>query len=146
MHKNQMNITVAFGDCDPASMIYYPNYFEWFDRASWQLFETVGLPWEVLSGDYGIAGLPIVDAHAKFIAPVKWRDELVIESTVERWEHIRFLVSHLVYKGEALCARGSEMRVWAIRHPDDPERLKGSVVPQEVIARFAEAAGGGDGA
>jgi acyl-CoA thioesterase FadM len=24
-------ILVAWGDCDPAGIVYYPNYFHWFD-------------------------------------------------------------------------------------------------------------------
>jgi len=26
--------TVEFGDCDPAQIVFYPNYFRWMDAAS----------------------------------------------------------------------------------------------------------------
>lgn len=140
MHTSVMNVTVAFGECDPAGIIYYPNYFDWFDRASWALFESAGFSWEVLSNDYEVAGMPLVDAGATFIRAVRWRDKLAIHSRVTRWNGKRFEVEHLVHRGDTLCARGTEMRVWATRHPDYPERLKGRAVPADVIARFDELA------
>jgi acyl-CoA thioesterase FadM len=34
---------VTWGDCDPAGIIFYPNYFRWIDSGTWNLFFTVGL-------------------------------------------------------------------------------------------------------
>ena len=27
-----MDVLVSFGDCDPAGIVYYPNFFTWVDR------------------------------------------------------------------------------------------------------------------
>lgn len=27
-------VLVGFGDCDPAGIVYYPNFFRWFDEAT----------------------------------------------------------------------------------------------------------------
>jgi acyl-CoA thioesterase FadM len=35
---------VEFGDCDPAQVAYYPNFFLWLDRSTHALFETAGVP------------------------------------------------------------------------------------------------------
>ena len=40
-------------------------------------------------------------------------------------------------RGEALAIEGFETRVWAAPHPDDPARIKGAPIPQEVMDRFA---------
>jgi 4-hydroxybenzoyl-CoA thioesterase len=138
IHKNHYQVRVDFGDCDPARMIYYPAYFDWFDRALWRLFESVGLPWAVLEGEHGIGGMPLVEASAKFLSPVRWGDDLVIESSVRRWGRASFDLVHLVYKGETMCVQGFETRVWARPDPDDPDRLRGTPVPQEVKDKLGE--------
>ena len=45
-------------------------------------------------------------------------------------------IHHRMLKDEALAVEGFETRVWAGRHPDDPERIKGVPVPAEVIEKF----------
>ena len=61
---NVYEMTVAWGDCDPAGIVFYPNYFRWFDEASRRLFAAVGLPWETLFRRYDIVGLPLVSVSA----------------------------------------------------------------------------------
>ena len=45
--------TVEFGDCDPAQIVFYPNFFRWMDAASLHFFAPAGVPpWrEMRSGD-----------------------------------------------------------------------------------------------
>jgi 4-hydroxybenzoyl-CoA thioesterase len=132
MHKNHYQVRVEFGDCDPAGIIHYPAYFDWFDRATWRLFESAGFPREVLDKDLGIGGLPLVEASAKFLAPVRWGDDLTIESSVRRWGRSSFDLAHLVFKNGTLCVQGFETRVWSLRDPDAPERIVGAPVPENV--------------
>ena len=34
MFSNTTRIEIQFGDCDPAGIVYYPNYFRFFDNAT----------------------------------------------------------------------------------------------------------------
>jgi len=36
--RSRLDIVVDFADCDPARIVFYPRYFDWFDRASERLF------------------------------------------------------------------------------------------------------------
>ena len=29
---HSLSVGVSFGDCDPAGIVFYPNFFRWFDR------------------------------------------------------------------------------------------------------------------
>ena len=40
--KNSLSINVARGHCDPANIVFYPNYFIWFDHSSHLLFDKAG--------------------------------------------------------------------------------------------------------
>ncbi|MEA2978827.1 MAG: 4-hydroxybenzoyl-CoA thioesterase, partial [Alphaproteobacteria bacterium] len=41
----------------------------------------------------------------------------------------------LTLNGE-LCVECFDTRVWAERHPDHPEKIRGKPIPREVIAKF----------
>ncbi len=70
MFVNRIRIRVEFGDCDPAQIVFYANYFRWFDNCTSGLFRAAGLPLKELFKEHGIVGIPIVEARARFILPV----------------------------------------------------------------------------
>jgi len=130
------NVTVHWGDTDPANIVFYPNYFAWFDESSRLYFDSVGLPWETLMEKYGIVGLPIVEAKARFLAPSVFRDEIVIESAIGKWNDKTFEISHAVLNRGLRAVEGYEIRAWTQRRPDDPTRLKAVPIPPEIKAAF----------
>lgn len=131
-------VVVAWGDCDPANIVFYPNYFAWFDTGSHALFAAVGLSPEVLRNEHGLVGLPIVDTHARFLLPSRYGDILTIESGVTNWSQKSFTVGHRILKGDELGGEGHEIRIWARRHPDNPDRLKTYPIPDAVRRRFSD--------
>ena len=38
MLVNHRNVTIQWGDCDPAGIVFYPRYFEMFDASTAALF------------------------------------------------------------------------------------------------------------
>ena len=130
------NVTVHWGDTDPAKIVFYPNYFEWFDQSTRLYFDSVGLDWDSLVRKYGIVGLPIVEAKARFLAPCKFRDEIVVESRIGKWNDKTFEVNHAVVNGGVRAVEGYEIRVWAQRRPDEPDRLKAIPIPAEIRSAF----------
>jgi len=83
-----------------------------------------------------VVGLPIVEAKARFLAPCKFRDEIVVESRITKWSEKTFEMSHTVIKGDLRAVEGYEIRVWAKRREDDPDRLKVIPIPPEIKAAF----------
>ena len=136
MKTYRHNVTVHWGDTDPANIVFYPNYFAWFDESSRLYFDSVGLPWETLMEKYGIVGLPIVEAKARFLAPSVFRDEIVIESAIGKWNDKTFEISHAVLNRGLRAVEGYEIRAWTQRRPDDPTRLKAVPIPPEIKAAF----------
>ena len=117
---------------DPAQIVFYPNYFTWFDQGAHLLFDHLGLPMGQLSEDYGVVGLPIVDAKAKFLSPSKYWDDIEVTSWVSEIRKKTLVVSHEVRNTGKLAVEGSEVRVWATVHPDDSKRLKALPIPEAV--------------
>ena len=142
MFVNRRTVRIEWGDCDPAGIVFYPRYFAMFDASTAMLFEAAGFPKQAVRKRFGIVGWPMVDTRAKFMIPSAFGEDIVIESRVAKWGRTSFDIEHRVFKGDALAIEGFETRVWAAPHPDDPSRIKGAPVPQEVIDRFAQASGG----
>jgi 4-hydroxybenzoyl-CoA thioesterase len=88
---------------------------------------------------FGIVGIPMVDTRARFHAPSRFGDEVSIESRVTAFRRSSFDVRHRLLRAAdgTLGVEGFETRVWAGRHPDDPDRIQGWPIPEEVAAAFA---------
>ena len=134
---NRRKIQIEFGDCDPGGIVYFPRYFEYFDACTNALFERAGLPKQKMLKSYGIAGIPLVRAEARFLAPSQFGEAVVVESCVARWGRSSFLVLHKLYKGSRLAVEVSEKRVWVARSPGGHARFKGQIIPEEVKKKFA---------
>lgn len=129
---------MQWGDCDPAGIVWYPRYFEWFDASTAALFAAAGVSNSVMHKTYRVLGIPMVDTRAKFFIPSKFEDELTIESAVLEFRRSSFDVRHRILKNGELAVEGFETRVWTVRDSGDPERLRSEPIPTEVIARFLD--------
>jgi len=136
MKTNRYDTTIQWGDCDPADIVFYPNYFRWFDNGTAELFVSVGLELPKTFADYGIIGIPILDAHAKFMRPSKFRDVITVESGIESWGNSSFRVRHRVLKGDVEAIVGHEVRAWVGVDKDHPNGISARRVPDDVRARF----------
>lgn len=129
-------VSVEWGDCDPAQIVFYPKYFEWFDAATNGLLELGGWPYARLLERFGIIGLPLAEASARFLRPSRFRQRLEIKTSVERWEERRFTVLHQAYRDAVLLLEGRETRICGKLHPDDPQRLQAVPIPPEFKEAF----------
>ena len=136
MLTNRRTIAVEWGQCDPAGIVFFPRYFEMFDACTAALFEAAGFRKPELRDTFGIAGIPLVDARARFLVPSSFGDTVVVESRVSRWGRSSFDVEHRLLRGDTLAVEGFETRVWAVR-AGDGHGLKGSPIPAEVKERFS---------
>lgn len=138
MRVHRKQIHVEWGDCDPAGIVYFPRYFEYFDACTNALFESAGLPKPELLRTYGIMGIPLVEAHARYIAPSSFGDTVLVETCITEWKNSSFSVQHKLYCGEILAVEATEVRVWTVRTGSDPKRIESRPIPREVIERFTD--------
>jgi 4-hydroxybenzoyl-CoA thioesterase len=141
MLTNRRTLRIEWGQCDPAGIVFYPQYLIIFDTSTGWLFERTGLTPSAMRRKYGIVGMPIVEVGAKFILPCRFDDEIVAESEVGEWGRSSFTVRHRILKAGALALDGFEKRVWAAPHPEQPGAIKAQAVPAEIIASLADSTG-----
>ena len=62
MRRHVSERRVEFADCDSAGIVFYPNYYVWFDRAAERLFMSVGLSYHNMEAQHGISVYPFLRA------------------------------------------------------------------------------------
>ena len=131
-------LTIEWGQCDPAGIVFNSRFFEMFDASTWQMFEAaLGVKPHELASAFGITGIPLVDVRANFIKAVKFGDIVDLTSRVSEFRRSSFDVEHRLSVGGEVAVEGGETRVWASRSKDDPEKIGGTAIPGEVIAQFS---------
>jgi 4-hydroxybenzoyl-CoA thioesterase len=136
MLTNRRTITIDWGACDPAGIVYFPRYFEWFDASTAALFErATGVKKGDMLGRYKIAGIPMVDTRARFLIPSTFGDVVAIESSITGWRRSSFDVRHQLFRGDQLAVEGFETRVWTVR--TDEGGIKSAPIPEDVLEAFA---------
>jgi 4-hydroxybenzoyl-CoA thioesterase len=93
----QRQFTVEWGHCDPAGIVFNSRFFEFFDWSAWLLFEAaLGVRPSALNAAFGIAGIPLVGAKARFLKPAKFNDVADIASEVSEFRRSSFDVTHRI--------------------------------------------------
>lgn len=120
-------VTVAWGDCDEAGIVFYPNYYYWMDSAFQALLRQRCLSQRLIRERFGAMGTPIVESGAKFLAPLRYDDILRVRTTIAKWGEHSFRVEFGGFAGGTAVFEGFEARVWAV--PGDRGRLRTAPVP-----------------
>jgi 4-hydroxybenzoyl-CoA thioesterase len=130
-------LTIAWGQCDPAGIVFNSRFFEMFDTGTWKLFEAaLGVKPHELATAFGIIGIPLVDVRANFLKPIKFGDLVDMTSRVSEFRRSSFDVEHRLSVNGELAVEGGETRVWAARSKDNPEKITSTAIPGDVIAKF----------
>jgi 4-hydroxybenzoyl-CoA thioesterase len=129
-------VEVMFGDCDPAGIVFFPNFLKWMDASSLNFFVKCGVPtWRDLVKINGIIGTPLLEINTKFSRPATYGERLQIHTSVTEWRDKVFIHKHMVMRGGDLLCEGTETRAFCIRHPENPDRIKAIAVPEDIKAK-----------
>ncbi len=126
-------VHVEFGDCDPARIVWFPNFFRWIDAASRHFFVQCGVPpWHETEQTLGINGTPLVDTHARFVATASYGDVLHIHSSISEWRGKSFVQSHRVLRGETLILECQEVRIFSAPRADGTPGIRAMPIPEAI--------------
>ena len=126
-------VDVQFGDCDPAGIVFFPNFSKWMDQASLAFFMAHGVPpWRELVKTRGIIGTPLLEIHTRFIRPATYGQTIEVHTTVEAWAAKTFRHRHVISRDGTVLCEGTETRAFCTRHPEDPDRIQAIPVPEDI--------------
>ncbi len=143
-HRTTLHeVNVQFGDCDPAGIVFFPNFSRWMDAASLSFFMQCGVPpWRELVKTRGIVGTPLLEINTRFLKSVTYGQTIVIATWIEEWRAKVFVQMHRVTRGKGtgssatdeLICEGREVRAFVKRDADNPDRLRAISVPDDIRA------------
>jgi 4-hydroxybenzoyl-CoA thioesterase len=135
--KVTYSVNVEFGDCDPAAIVWFPNFFRWIDAASRHFFIQCGVPrWEETAKTMGVIGTPIVDTKASFNKTASYGDRLDIAVSIPEWRNKSFVQSYRITRSRAdggepdLILSCEEVRIFAGRREDGS--IKAVPAPEQI--------------
>ena len=135
MLETKITHKVGWGDCDPANIVYYPNYFRWFDQSTHNLFEFADISMADLLDQHG-GILPIVDAQASFKAPSRYGEMIEITSSISELTERTLKVMHQVHNVGVLAVEGYELRAWVIPDESHSRGLRSATIPETLKSAF----------
>ena len=136
-------VRVEFGDCDPAGIVWFPNFFRWIDAASRNFFTQCGVPrWEETTRTLGIIGTPLVDTHSRFLKTASYGDTLAVHVTVKEWRDKSFVQTYRVTRENTgrddaqdqpdLIMECEEVRIFATKRDDGKNSIRAVPVPGSI--------------
>jgi len=139
MKTLEQRFDIEWAHCDAAGIVFYPNFYIWFDQATERLFKANGLGYPDMDSDLGITGIPLVENGTTYRSPCKLGDTVVMKSWVDEWKGRTFLVRHVIAhdNGDA-GLEGFERRVLVQPDPASPKGIKAVQIPDEVMKRFID--------
>jgi 4-hydroxybenzoyl-CoA thioesterase len=132
-YRYSRKLTIEWGHCDPAGIVFNPRFFEFFDWSTAQLVNVaLALEASSLAAAYGVAGIPLVDTRANFLRPSRYGEEVEILSEVTHVGRSSFEIDHRLFNRGELAVDAHEKRVWTVRDKGDG-RLKSQAIPENVV-------------
>lgn len=134
-------VNVEFGDCDPARIVWFPNFFRWIDAASRHFFLECGVPpWHETARTLGVIGTPLVDTHARFVKTASYGDRLRIQVHVAEWREKSFVQRHRVERDNAdgsvdLILECDEVRIFAAERAGPEPGIRAVPIPPPIRER-----------
>jgi acyl-CoA thioester hydrolase len=81
--EHTVRLRVRFAETDAMQVVYYAEYFVWFEVARTELFRSIGMPYSVVSRRRGFH-TPVVQAHADYKSSAKYDDEVSVRVWTSR--------------------------------------------------------------
>jgi 4-hydroxybenzoyl-CoA thioesterase len=136
---HEHRIDVRFGDCDPAGIVYFPRYFDYFHQAMETWFDALGGPAYAAFITQQRRGLPTVHTEADFASPARFGEALVIELRVLRIGRTSMEIAFVV-RGAASVddtrATGRSVVVVMDLEPTSPAFRRAVPLDDELRARI----------
>lgn len=81
----ETEITIEFYHCDPMNVVWHGNYIDFFETGRRVLLEKIGYDYDEMKKS-GYA-FPIVQASAKYIGMLQYKDRAVVKAILEEYEN-----------------------------------------------------------
>lgn len=120
-------VRVRYAETDKMGVVYYANYFIWFEVGRTDLLREHGWSYRAMEAD-GYA-LPVVEAHCQYLQSARYDDELDVRTTGNLLSPVRVRFDYEVVRADnagTLLASGHTVHA-VLDAAGRPRRLPGRV-------------------
>lgn len=127
---DEISISIRYAETDQMKVVYYSEYFKYFEEGRASLLRNYGLPYSLIVNSLGYY-LPVIEAYAKYLKPALFEDTIIIRTSVQEkpQRYIRF-DSKIIKNSEIIIEGFSKHCFLKI------ESNKISTPPPEIIKLF----------
>jgi len=79
--RDVLHFRVIYGDTDQMGVVYYANYFRYFEAARSEFLRAYGVTYRFFEETHRLA-LPVVEAGASYKKPARYDDELAVLAAI----------------------------------------------------------------
>lgn len=128
---------VEWAHCDAAGIVFYPNFYVWFDQGTERLFRENGLSYAELADEFGISGMPLLETGTEYKNACKLGLVIRITSRIDTIEGKTFVVKHRIEHEDGTEAlEGFERRIMVKKDPESPRGISAVPFPDEARAQL----------
>jgi acyl-CoA thioester hydrolase len=124
-------VRVRYAETDKMGVVYYANYFVWFEVARADLLRSLGWSYREME-EQGVS-LPVIEAHCQYHRSAKYDDELEVRAEGRMLSRVRMEFTYQVVRqaDQAVAASGRTVHA-AMDRAGKPCRL-----PERIRQVFA---------
>ncbi|QMV18087.1 YbgC/FadM family acyl-CoA thioesterase [Granulicella sp. 5B5] len=127
----ETRVRVRYAETDQMGVVYHANYLVWFEVGRVEMMRQLGLDYKDMERDEG-ALIAVVEATARYKAPARYDDELVIRTRLAnvRASILRFKYEVLRVADETLLCEGETVHLVVGRD------MRRRMLPERYIEQF----------
>src|SRR5438874_11960472 len=106
MPSSVSTLRVRYAETDKMGVVYYANYFVWFEVARADLLRSLG--WTYREMEYAGVSLPVIEAHCEYRRPAQYDDEIEIRTKGRMLSPVRLEFTYEIVGrgGQSVTASG----------------------------------------
>ncbi len=109
MYTHSAEIRVRYQETDKLGIVYYANYYVWFEIARTEFFRSIGFSYAGMEQN-GIY-IVIVNSSCQYKQPAYYDDRISVKSWISSVMNTSFTFEYEVLRGKDLLAAGKTVQV-----------------------------------
>ena len=102
--RRRTRVRVRYAETDRMGVVYYANYFVWFEIGRTDWLRDTGQSYRQMEID-GVQ-LPVIEAHCDYRRPAKYDDDLEIRTRATRLTPVRIRFDYEIVRGDEALVTG----------------------------------------
>ena len=98
--EHEIKTRVRYADTDTMRVVYYANFFVWFESGRIELLRSRGIVYRDI--EHQGVFIPVVEAHANYKAPARFDDELLVRTRLAKIGDTSLRFENEVYRLPAM--------------------------------------------